>query len=398
MKVHVLAGGVALAVVIGSLAIAERAASANAAARAFSTPEATSGALSARPTRIEVEREDLRILCHDVAANPQCRFEATYHLHNRASEDEEAAGVFYGSQEAELAIRLDGTDARAALDPQQVASLDAAVRMATGGLPSVERMPARTGFHIRLAGGARETLVFAGPLHPTFSDNPSAYGGLAIPAYQARHVALASHERRDARYDYRYLLAPLWTWGGARAIAVEIDVPERWRFSPPEQVGRWTTTAAGGRTVARSAVSGDPSGPPVLPLSVVVPGRTLLAGGPFIGAGGAFGDARGLRLRAGYELAGPSWLLYSLALETNARDRASGTLLVEAASANLAFVIPAAALGLGPVVEHGPGQTATGARVQTALSWLFVTAVLHVDLFPGQAAPARWALLGQLSF
>src|SRR5438132_521050 len=92
MKVHVLAGGVALTVAIGSLAAAERTAAANAAARAFSTPEATSGALSARPTRIEVEREDLTVRCHDVAANPQCRFEATYHLHNPAPEDEEAAG------------------------------------------------------------------------------------------------------------------------------------------------------------------------------------------------------------------------------------------------------------------------------------------------------------------
>jgi len=416
---------------------------ANAAARSFSTPEATSGAFSARPTMIEVEREDLIIRCEDDDAHPRCRFEATYHLHNPTPNPEAAAGVFYGSRESELGIRLDGVDARAALDPEQMAMLDLAVSavagvpwdrlltpVAGGHLPEsaafpAHRLPDRTGFQVRLAGGARGDLVFAGPLDPTFSDNPNAYGGLAIPAYQARHAALASHERRDASYAYAYLLAPLWTWAGARTVSIEIDVPARWRFAPPQldRAGRsrvspagaappvasptprpapspapWTTRVDSGRTIARTAIEGDSGGPPAVRLSFVIPGRVILNGGPFVGAGGAFGDAHGLRLRAGYEVAGPAWLLYSLAAETNARDRFSGALMVEAATPSLALIIPAAALGLGPVVEHRPGQTATGARLQAALSWLVVTALLHVDLFPGQAEPARWTLLGQLSF
>jgi len=53
---------------------------------------------------------------------------------------------------------------------------------------------------------------------------------------------------------------------------------------------------------------------------------------------------------------------------------------------------------VGAVVEHHAGQNGTDARLQAALSWLVATAVLHVDLFPGQAESARWALLGQVSF
>lgn len=417
---------------------------ANAAARSFSRPEATSGALSARATSIEVEREDLTIRCdEDDGARPRCRFEAVYHLHNPTPNLEEASGVFYGSRERELDIRMDGADARAALDSEQLTMLDLAVCAAAGApwdrllrpipgghLPEStffppERMPTRTGFQVKLRGGARGRLVFAGPLDATFEDNPSAYGGFAIPAYQTRHPALATHERRDARYAYAYLLAPLWTWAGARALSVAIDVPARWRFAPPEleRAGRtpdspagagpsgalaaprpsaprsgWNTNVAGGRTIARAVVRGDSRGPPAIDLSFVTPGRVILNGGPFVGVGGAFGDAHGLRLRAGYELAGPPWMLYSVAAEANARDRLSGALLAEAATASLAFIIPAAALGAGLVVEHRPGQTATGARLQAALSWLVATALLHVDLFPGQAEPARWALLGQLSF
>jgi len=436
---------VALAATLAAPGLGVPTARANAAARSFSTPEATTGAFSARPTSIEVEREDLTIRCDedDDDARPRCRFEATYHLHNPTPTGEEAAGVFYGSRERELRIGLNGADARAALDPEQIATLDGAVRAAAGvpwerlltpipdgHLPEStffppQRMPARTGFRVRLAGGARGDLVFAGPLDSTFADNPSAYGGLAIPAYQARHPALASYERRDARYAYVYLLAPLWTWAGAREVSVVIDVPARWRFAPPELAragpafdspgaaltpgtpsgprpspprSAWSTRVTGGRAIARIAAQGDSSGPPAIPLSFVIPGRVILNGGPLVGAGGAFGDAHGLRLRAGYEVAGPAWMLYSIAAETNARDRFSGALLAEAATPDLAIIIPSAALGVGPVVEHRPGQTAAGARLQAASSWPVVTAVLHVDFFPGQSEPARWALLGQVSF
>jgi hypothetical protein len=266
------------------------------------------------------------------------------------------------------------------------------------------RMPERTAFRVRLAAAARSTLVFAGPLDATYRDNPNVYGGFAIPAYQARHVVLASNDRRDATYAYHYLLAPLWTWGGARvAIAVEIDVPGRWRFSPPilEPLAMrqpWSTTTTGGRTIARAVLAGDAKGAPGLPFSFDVPRRPLLNGGPLVGVGGAFGDAHGLRLRVGYEVARPNWMVYSLALETNARDRLSGALVAEAATPCVAVVIPSLGLGLGPVVEHRPGQTATGARVQTTLAWPLVSAVLHVDAFPGQRDPARWGLLGQVSF
>lgn len=403
--------------ILAVMVMGPRVANANAAARAFDTPEAASGAFPAARSAIEVAHEDLTIRCDEVERRPRCRFSATYHLNNPTAESAEVTGAFYGSREAEVTIRLDGADARVALAPRERIALDDAVRQAAGvrwdrllrrpepghlpesQIPPFERAPERTGFRVRLAAGTMGRLVFDGPLDPIYADNPNAYGGLAIPAYQTRHAVLASLDQHDAHYDYLYLLAPLWTWAGARTVSVEISAPSGWRFDPPALPGqRWSVGKADGRTVARATLLGDPSGAPALRLAFVVRRPLVLHGGPVVAVGGAFGDAHGLRLRVGYEFARPDWMVYSLALETNARDRFAGALVAEATTPCLAFIIPSLGLGLGPVVERAPGQVATGARVQATLSWLLISAVLHADVFPGQAAPVRWALLGQVSF
>jgi hypothetical protein len=133
-------------------------------------------------------------------------------------------------------------------------------------------------------------------------------------------------------------------------------------------------------------------------MAVTVPGRRLLNGGVLLGVGGGLGDAAGLRLRAGYEIAGPHWLLASAAVETDGDDELTAAVVVEAATPNLLFLVPSLGLGLGPVVDRRGGRTAGGGRVQATLSWPLVAAVLHVDVLPGQADRAHWALLGQLSF
>jgi hypothetical protein len=412
-----------MAVILGAPGPWRRMARANAAAASFSTPGSASGSFLARPTRLAVEREELAIRCDEEDGTAACRFVATYHLYNPTSEPEDAEGAFFGSDPRALSIRLDGGDVRARLEPEEMAELGRAVdsrleldtrllmepwppRDGRAHLPesAVSRATPptpRTGFHVHLGAGSRAELVFAGPLHAVFADNPQIYQGFAIPAHQTRHVALASSDRRDARFQFLYFLAPIRTWAGAREIAIEIDVPAGWRFQPPELspgAPLWTTARRAGRVSARAHTRGDASGPPRLPFEVTIPRPRLLNGGPILGAGGAFGAAAGLRLRAGYEVAGPSWLLYGLALETNVRDLVSGALVVQAASPGFLLVIPSLALGAGPVVEHRPAQTAAGVRLETALSFPVVSAVLHVDLFPAQAGAARWALLGQVSF
>jgi hypothetical protein len=428
-SMHVVRSNILPAVSLAAIAILaapgpwRRVAWANAAAASFSTPGSASGSFLTRPTRLEVEREELAIRCDEERGTAACRFVATYHLHNPTPDPEDAEGAFFGSDPRTLSIRLDGGDVRARLAPEEMAELGRAVgsRLALDGRLLMEPWPPRdgrahlpesaisratpptpqTGFRVRLGAGARAELVFAGPLDAVFADNPRIYEGFAIPAHQTRHVALASSDRREARFEFVYFLAPMRTWAGARDIAIEIDVPAGWRLAPTglsPAAPPWTTALRAGRVSARASTRGDASGPPRLAFEVTIPRPRLLNGGPFLAAGGALGAAAGLRLRAGYEVAGPSWLLYGLALETNARDLVSGALVVQAASPGFLLVIPSLALGAGAIVEHRRAQTAAGVRVETAVSFPVVSAVLHLDLFPAQAGAARWALLGQVSF
>jgi hypothetical protein len=408
-SIAALAVALAGAVLLGS----PRRAQANAAAAEFVSPQAAAGAWLASATSLAVEHEDLVIRCDGDGRDrvPVCQFEATYQVYNPTPEEREALGAFYGGRD--VAITLDGQDARAAISPALLAALDASVARPSRLGPNQHHAVAsldladpgrlsRSGFQIKVAASARARLVFAGQLDPVYHQNPSVYGGFAIPPHTTRHVALATPEDRDARARFSYLLSPLRTWAGARSIAVTISAPRRWPLAPQPLDGGdgpWTITRDGGRTLARARVKGDQAGD--LIFDVTVPGHAVFNGGPFAAAGGSFGAGGGLRLRAGYEVARPAWVLYSLALESNARDRFAGVAVVEAALPNFFFIFPSLGLGAGPIAERHRGATSVGVRAQASAAFILLSAMLAADVFPGHSGAedvVRWSLFGQISF
>jgi hypothetical protein len=398
---------VAGAVLVGS----PRRAQANAAAAEFVSPEAAAGAWLASATSLAVEHEDLVIRCEGGRDRaPVCQFEATYHVYNPTSAEREALGAFYGGRD--VAITLDGRDARLAISPALLAALDASVAPPSRPAPrphhavasleiSDPRQLSRSGFQIKVAPNARARLVFAGRIDPVYHQNASVYTGFAIPPHITRHVALATPQDRDARARFSYFLSPLRTWAGARSIDVTISAPARWPLAPQPldgSDGPWTITRDGGRTLAHARVQGERAGD--LTFEVTMPGHAVFNGGPFAAVGGSFGADGGLRLRAGYEVARPTWVLYSLALESNARDRLAGVAVVEAALPSFYFIVPSLALGAGPIAERHRGATSVGVRAQATAAFILLSAMLAADVFPERSSNdvVRWSLFGQISF
>lgn len=386
-----LARRVAAALVsISTLVCASRVAHANAAASEWSTPSRAGGAWLTGASPIEVDREELRIECPDA-----CRFVAEYAVHNASDAEVTTRGAFYGTGEA--TIELDGKSART--DVSDLSALDALVKK---NAPDPDAAVGdRTPFTITLAAGAAGKLIFRGELRPTFETNPRPYYGFVLPAYMTRHPLLHTEPRDAARTEYRYLVHPLRAWSGARAVHVEVRWPRGWDSATPTLDGAppFVVRDEGGARIATCDADGARAG--TLGLAFQSGGRALLHGGPLIGVGGQ-PEPGELRLRAGYELAGPEWVTYSVAAETNARDRMLVAGIVEASLPDILFFWPAIGVGVGPVVGGGPRGPYGGARVQGTLSWPFVSFVLPVDIVApsfttGRGPLVTCALMAQLS-
>jgi hypothetical protein len=151
-----------------------------------------------------------------------------------------------------------------------------------------------------------------------------------------------------------------------------------------------------------SKVDADGAKVGTLMLTFEVRGTTFVNGGPFLGVGGQFEPGE-VRLRLGYEIAGPSWATYSLAAETNAKDRFLFALVAEASLPNIIILFPGIGIGTGPIVGNGAVGAFGGARIQATLSWPVVSMIIPVDI----AAPSfvrkdgplvSAAILAQASF
>ena len=126
-----------------------------------------------------------------------------------------------------------------------------------------------------------------------------------------------------------------------------------------------------------------------------------LAGGPFLGVGGGFGDGRGLRLRAGYEMAAPQYLALAAAVESDARRHVEVIPTVELVPpwGRVLSFFPMPGLGFGAPVQVWPDPR-VGFRSQLSLGWYFFTIVGSFDLYPamgGDARMLRGGLVAQFS-
>jgi hypothetical protein len=122
-----------------------------------------------------------------------------------------------------------------------------------------------------------------------------------------------------------------------------------------------------------------------------------LGHGPFIAVGVGFGPQVRARLRAGYEVAAPPFLLYSLAIEGDAVEELMLIPAIEVASPVLLTLIPSAGIGVGVPVMLLP-DTRAGVRTQLSLMWPFVGLIGSVDVYGGPLTPTvRGALMLQVS-
>lgn len=112
-------------------------------------------------------------------------------------------------------------------------------------------------------------------------------------------------------------------------------------------------------------------------------------------------DSGGFRMRLGYEVAYPSYVLYSLNVDTDFQDEVVVAPVVELASDSVMFIIPSVGLGLGVPVRVWP-EVDVGLRGQLTLQWPLLGVVTSLDVYPGMdtEAPGMFqaTLLGQIAF
>jgi hypothetical protein len=182
----------------------------------------------------------------------------------------------------------------------------------------------------------------------------------------------------------------------AHPVRVVIRYPARWTVQ--EQRTRWALQASAAPGESEAAWSGSSAA--FVHFIFTVPLRPLVLGGPFIGAGASLEkDNRRFKMRLGYEVARPSWLIYSLSADTDFRRAAVVAPAVEAALPTFWYLSFAAGLGI-PVRVYDSFDA--GLRLQVSAHAPVVGAVATIDLFPGllRDVPksATYSVYGQLSF
>lgn len=339
------------------------------------------GAVAVTPgTPLVVEREVLEITCSEDG----CRFRAAYSIVNPTAERVTALAVFWGAGRR-IELELPGRRARSLPD----AELDAVVR-AHARLeqpPESAPVPHPEGLDLDLAAGSRVELVARGELDTGWERHR---GYVIEPVYARHHLVQPSRTASDAVVA-SYYLSPIRSFRAAGPITLVVRAPGHWDATLQLE------TTDGSRVPVTLDASGRATIAPerarMLHLSFDRT-RRFHAGGPLVGIGGAFGGSgRGLRLRAGWELAAPSWLFWGATAETNASDLLVVTPSVEVASDQV-LILPSVGLGLGAPVRIEP-DGAVGVRIQgtVAVSKLGLVGVL--DHFPTEGETI-FSLLGQV--
>lgn len=121
--------------------------------------------------------------------------------------------------------------------------------------------------------------------------------------------------------------------------------------------------------------------------------------GPFVAGGVGFGPQIRARLRAGYELSAPDFMVYSAAVEGDAVEELLVVPAIEAALPSVWLIFPSVGVGVGAPVMVLP-QARPGVRVQLTAGWLYAAIVGSVDVYPafaGAGRTLRGALMLQLS-
>ena len=345
---------------------------------ASSHPAGPAGAVAVTPgTPLVVEREHLEIDCRT-----ECRFRATYAIVNPTAASVRTLAVFWGGG-GNIELSVPGKAARV-LPDEELEAVKRAYRSLEEPPDSVPS-PHPEGIDLELAPGARVELVAHGELDAGWSGNR----GYAVEPVYARHSVFQPARPFAGITTASYYLSPIRTFRSAGPITLVVR---------PASDAVATLETIDGRL---EALPLDSSGRAVIApdrarmLHLSFDGRrSFHVGGPFVGIGGAFGGSgRGLRLRAGWEIAAPSWLFWSATAETNASDLFVVTPLIEVATDQV-LILPSLGLGVGAPIRIEPDR-AVGARIQGSLGVYKLGLIGVLDHYPS-ASETIFSLLGQV--
>ncbi len=323
--------------------------------------------LTADSSQVRVRFDEIEIRCEDRALT-QCTWKQRHHLRNEGGRPAHVTGRLYG------ALR----DARARVEFWNDHTLEVTRTETLDPRAVAFEMPGRA--HAAVVVEAR--VAFA-----------SGSCGCWASGLVRRHPVVSRGEDVLTELDYvthTGLPEDPWT-----TVSVTLEYPGPGRIRSP-YVREWRVFRSrdiGNGRVRTTADFEDQE------IAVSLSRRNKFArGGPFVAVGGGWGTQRPLRLRAGYELGAPRWLVHSIAVESDTSD-ARIVPAVEALTGHAWFPwLPAAGIGVGVPVDVYP-RPRVGLRGQVALSWYVVTFLATADYFPAQRNNA-WAgsLFAQLSF
>lgn len=355
-------------------------------------PGQVSGPILGPSSPLVVEDEKLSFRCSEGADRPTCTFEARYRIVNPTAEKHGGVAAFYGLQAEGVVVRVNGRDARRALSAEDVQRLDAEVRAVED--EEVWRRFAeslqRTGFTVEIEPGGKAEIVTTGKLLLT----RSIFHSYEIDGLTARHPLLRQGDPERRIYGVDYLLSPIRTWAEVHRMEVSVRYPSSWEMTGALYAGEgapqesWRTREERGEKVESIVLTGKPepkSQGGALSLRLSTPGNVAEHGGPFVGIGGVpgSGDAAGFRMRFGYEMAAPWWIVESVSADVDFRGRVVVTPAVEAVSGQILF-LPSMGIGVGVPVQILPSTT-VGARILGTIQYPFLGFVTAVDIFPAAA-------------
>ena len=110
------------------------------------------------------------------------------------------------------------------------------------------------------------------------------------------------------------------------------------------------------------------------------PGTYILNGGVRIGIGGALGDHKGFRMRLGYEIALPDWLVFSVTAETNFQDLVVLTPQLSILSSGGFPLMLTASAGVGMPILLGNTER-VGLRAAVDIFVWMVGVALYADIY-----------------
>jgi hypothetical protein len=414
MHMPSLRWNLAIAFAIAAAAAPARQASANVAAP-IQDPGRLTAPRYAMKSPLIVRDERLSFQCEEEDGRPVCAFEARYRVENPTAEPSGGRAAFYGLYAENVAIKVDGRAASAKLSPEEVAALDNDVMAAEGPSPSGSAWKtggaplAREGFDMSLPAGGRAEIVVTGRMRP--GQTRYSRGYVYNPA-EGRHLLLHAGDTEPRVFELDYLLSPIKTWAEVHRMEVSIRYPTSWSMNPsfygqPNRSQAQWQERTEGDTIVKTTVTDGKATPEalgnVLELFITLPGASVEHGGPFVGVGGVVGDndASGFRMRFGYEIASPYWLVESLTVDTDFTKRLVIAPNVEAALPHIVLIpiLPSLSVGAGVPIQILPKVTVGARLLGTFQIWALGFAAA-VDIFPAlspEEGRYQGSLMGRVS-